>query len=1618
MSDNSQLLNIAGYATVTNVDICINNIDKLIYFDVSDCKIGINCTDTSYSLEVAKTSEPTHDYEGFIKTYGLMVDSSVNIHGNAIIENLDVSNLLNSNLLNTNSLTANYLDVSFSNITDCSINFLDVSTAIMNDVSITNLEVINPMNNLNLNILDVSNITVNESALFKSDISLDGGYIYYSSGTLPENTGNILATKQYVDEFIQGIHVKKSVEFATISGENLLFDNIDNNQLTINLSTGYLDSCNNPDIYIVNNRVLVKNQTDETQNGVYYILENASSNLTLERTQDLSAGSKSQGVYVFIDGSNSSQQNTSWIQTNDVSNVIIGDNSLNFVQFSRAGDYRGSKNILITDLKIELKSDISINSIISNKGIFSDVSINNLEIINSLVVNDACHGTLTAGDASINNLDVSNLVVLNSLIVKDASHGTLKAYDASINYLEIINSLVVNDACHGTLTAGDASINTLDVSNLVVLNSLIVKDASHGTFIAHDASINYLEIINSLVVDDACHGTLTAEDASINNLDVSNLVVLNSLIVEDASHGTLIAYDASINYLEIINSLVVDDACHGTLKAEDASINNLDVSNLVVLNSLIVKDASHGTLIAHDASINYLEIINSLVVHDACHGTLTAGDASINNLDVSNLVVFNSLIVKDACHGTFRAHDASINYLDVTDTLVVENIYVQNSRHSSARFFEIDASKVVINGDFTSTINQVDFSNGNIILPHKDLQYVPSDVIDRAVVSKYYVDQIAQGINVKDNVNYATIPLTYIGEDSSETLLFLDNAIYTNISTSGLLFSPKYANIDGIYDIDHFNKDDSVLINSQLNAKHNGIYTFSIPNIHDGEGTFNFHDNHICYHDASKNWFLERRYDLSYDEIVKGIYVFVTDGNTNKNTSWLQSSNLSSVKIGDNSLNFALFSKINEYKSGQNINIDSFLNVNLINDICINNIFSETGNILTLDVSGLITKDITVNNNLTVANEVTIVGTISVDGHSQLDDASINYLDVGGLNVFQSIIGLSNTIDNQSITFATIDLSATNIDVSNIIITRDVSVNNNATINSALINDASINYLDISGLNIFQSIIDLSNTVSNNSSKLQTSDLSAGIVDVSNIIITRDISVNNNANINFGNINEITTSNIGIAQSITDDYALKIHSNGNEVTASTGTIVLDVSSSSETSNSSSILFKSGVNQHDDYAYIQYYDNHSNDPPDSSGEYKLKIGVMNVSGSDYFSDSIELNTNGIELNTNGITSIFCKYDGKVGIGKISPEHLLDVSGMTNTQDIIVNRLAELHTVTISEILTVSGINIYSYITDLSTSLYLDIGDLSTNVYLDISDLSINVYSDISDLSINVYSDISDLSFNVYEKITMDISDLSINVYSDISDLSINVYSGISDLSFNIHDLSFNVYEKITMDISDLSLNVYSKIHDLSNYVDSHSENFVSNKGEFVDICANLIDVSNIIFRKDISVNNHAFINDASINSLDLSGINSVYTYLTDLSNNIDSNYQLIQNISGVESTLETLLTFKTTVSDLSGNINDILTDICNETLIPLNENISISGTSLARYIGLNQDISITGISCDTIECNTIDISNSFSYDSSSTAINDISNHSTNVLNLKQSADLITLIYNNPTIIEFI
>ena len=524
-----------------NISIDVNK-NKIIFIDVSDCKIGINCIDTNYSLEVAKSNIDSNTYEGFISTYGLIVNSSsqYNFINYINISNCDICNII-IDTANITDLSVTSLDVSnqLNVYNEANIYHLDASHVSIIDASINDLSVatINVLGNATIS---AGTITTLDTSFIKSNniIMNGGGYIYYNSPELPVTYNEtILTTKGYVDGLVQGIHVKASVEYATRDGEDLSY--ISSTELKYNITnTHLLDDISNISLFSQYDRILVKNQTDATENGLYKITDicNTTSLIVLSRTSDLSYGSTAQGVYVFVDGSNSSQENTSWIQSSDISKVIVGDQSLNFVQFSRAGEYKAGANITIQDLTISVKPDLL--------GIhYIDTTLINAETI-----------------------DVSNLTISESLTVNSANHGYIKVYDISVTNLEILNSLIVNDGCHGTFFAQDASIGTLEI-----LNSLIVNDGCHGTFFAQDASIGTLEILNSLIVNDGCHGTFFAQDASIGTLEI-----LNSLIVNDGCHGTFFAQDASIGTLEILNSLIVNDGCHGTFFAQDASIGTLE----------------------------------------------------------------------------------------------------------------------------------------------------------------------------------------------------------------------------------------------------------------------------------------------------------------------------------------------------------------------------------------------------------------------------------------------------------------------------------------------------------------------------------------------------------------------------------------------------------------------------------------------------------------------------------------------------------------------------------------------------------------------------------------------------------------------------------------------------------------------------------------------------------------------------------------------------------------------------------------------------------------------------------------------------------------------------------
>lgn len=121
------------------------------------------------------------------------------------------------------------------------------------------------------------------------------------------------ATKAYVDGVAQGLNVHDAVAVATTANITL------SGEQTID---GILTSTD---------RVLVKDQTDPTENGIYVSASGAWS-----RAADMDGADEVASSFVFVTGGTVGS-NTGWVCTNEPESVVIGTDNITFSQFSNAG---------------------------------------------------------------------------------------------------------------------------------------------------------------------------------------------------------------------------------------------------------------------------------------------------------------------------------------------------------------------------------------------------------------------------------------------------------------------------------------------------------------------------------------------------------------------------------------------------------------------------------------------------------------------------------------------------------------------------------------------------------------------------------------------------------------------------------------------------------------------------------------------------------------------------------------------------------------------------------------------------------------------------------------------------------------------------------------------------------------------------------------------------------------------------------------------------------------------------------------------------------------------------------------------------------------------------------
>ena len=170
---------------------------------------------------------------------------------------------------------------------------------------------------------------IKNSTITAGQMALNGNFNY--TGQL-QSSGQDVATQAYVDSAIAGLHWKKSAVCASTADIDLTYAN-GSAGVGATLTAKSNGVCQIDSITLnANDRVLIQNQSDGFECGIYYVSNAgaAGTPYVLTRATDADTPDELKSAAIFIERGTS--QNIAFVQTAD--NVTIGTTDLTFSKFS------------------------------------------------------------------------------------------------------------------------------------------------------------------------------------------------------------------------------------------------------------------------------------------------------------------------------------------------------------------------------------------------------------------------------------------------------------------------------------------------------------------------------------------------------------------------------------------------------------------------------------------------------------------------------------------------------------------------------------------------------------------------------------------------------------------------------------------------------------------------------------------------------------------------------------------------------------------------------------------------------------------------------------------------------------------------------------------------------------------------------------------------------------------------------------------------------------------------------------------------------------------------------------------------------------------------------------
>src|SRR5210317_358097 len=247
------------------------------------------------------------------------------------------------------------------------------------------------------------------------------------------------ATKAYVDSVANGLDVKESVKVATTANLSATYDN----------GAGTITAGSNGAIAIdgvtlsQGDRVLLKDQSTDTQNGIYTVttVGDGSTAYVLSRAPDADTASELTGGTFFFVEQGSTNADNGYVATHN-GTPTFGSTSITFAQFSGAGQISAGDaltktgnqiDVAVDDSTIEISSDaLQIKSTYAGQTSITTLGTINQGTWNGSVIGEVYGGTgqssYTTGDilyaSGANTLDKLILGASGKILQSDGSNIT------------------------------------------------------------------------------------------------------------------------------------------------------------------------------------------------------------------------------------------------------------------------------------------------------------------------------------------------------------------------------------------------------------------------------------------------------------------------------------------------------------------------------------------------------------------------------------------------------------------------------------------------------------------------------------------------------------------------------------------------------------------------------------------------------------------------------------------------------------------------------------------------------------------------------------------------------------------------------------------------------------------------------------------------------------------------------------------------------------------------------------------------------------------------------------------------------------------------------------------